>query len=153
MRLDSSHSLLTAGWLATVAPAAEFPVSGCDLLGEGFVRAVAGFGRQNDTGVKLELRGTRPVAEDLEAGRADVGICLLSATELPPAGEVVSRTIGCQVVVAVPAASALNQVTVALLREAFGETGQKDRTPLAVSPRAGLAWPLFQRVILLEAVP
>jgi phosphate transport system substrate-binding protein len=154
MRLDSSLIVLSAVLLATVAPAAEIRVVGSDLLGEGFVRAVAEFARQNDTGVKLDLRGTRPGAVDLEAGRADVGIFLLPAAEAPPAGDVVSRVMGYQVtVIAVPAASALNQVTVAQLREIFGGTSQRDPTPFAVGPPAGLAWPLFQRVILNNAPP
>jgi phosphate transport system substrate-binding protein len=132
--------------------AVEIRVVGSDLLGEGFGRAAAEFARQNDTGVKLDLRGTRPGTDALEAGRADVGIFLLPAAETPPAGAVVSRSMGYQVaVVAVPAVSPLTQVTVAQLRETFSGTGQKDRTPFAVSPHAGLAWPLFQRVILQDA--
>jgi phosphate transport system substrate-binding protein len=154
MRLDSSLLHLTAFSLATVVPAAEIRVVGSDLLGEGFARAAAEFARQNDTGVKLDLRGTRPGADDLEAGRAEVGIFLLPAAELPPTGDIVSRVMAYQVtVVAEPAASALTQVTVAQLRETFGGTAQKDRTPFAVSPQAGLAWPLFQRVILQDAPP
>ncbi len=155
MRLDSSILLLAAVWLATVVtPAAEIRVVGSDLMGEGFARAVAEFARQNDTGVKLDLRGTRPGTDDLEAGRADVGIFLLPADEAPPAGAVVSRTMGYQVaVVAVPVTLPLTQVTVAQLRGTFGQTGPKDRTPFAVSPQAGLAWPLFQRVILQDAAP
>ncbi len=134
--------------------AAEIRVVGSDLLGEGFARAVAEFARQNDTGVKLDLRGTRPGADALEAGRADVGIFLLPAAEMPPAGAVVCRIMGYYVaVLIVPAASPLTQVTVAQLRDTFGEAGQKDRTPFAVSPQAGLAWPLFQRVILQDAAP
>lgn len=133
--------------------AVEIRVVGSDLLGADFARAVAEFARQEDMTVKLDLRGTRPGADALEAGRADVGIFLLPASEIPPAGIMVSRTMGYQVaVVAVPAASPLTEVTVAQLRGIFGETGQKERTPLAVTPQAGLAWPLFQRVILQDAV-
>ncbi len=152
--MDSLISLLTTVLLAVAAPAAEIRVVGSDLLGEGFDRAVAEFARQNDTGVRLDLRGTRPGADALEAGRADVGIFLLPAAETPPAGALVSRAMGYQVaVVAVPAALPMTQVTVTQLRETFGEAGQKDRTPFAVSPQAGLAWPLFQRVILQDAAP
>lgn len=154
MRLDASISLLTAVLLATITPAAEIRVVGSDLLGEGFARAVAEFARQNDTGVKLDLGGTRPGMADLEAGRADAGIFMLPAAETPPAGDVMSRVIGYQVaVVAVPAASPLTQATVAQLRGSFGETGSKDRTPCVISPQAGLAWPLFQRVILQDTAP
>ncbi len=154
MRLDCSVSFLTVVLLATVTPAAEIRVVGSDLLGDDFARTVAEFARQNDAGVKLDLRGTRPGAAALEAGRADVGIFLLPAAEIPPAGAAVSRTMGYQVaVVAVPAASPLTQVTVPELRVTFGEAGQKDRTPFAVSPQTGLAWPLFQHVILQDAAP
>lgn len=154
MRLDFLISLLTTALLATGNLVAEIRVVGCDLLGEGFARAVAEFARQEDMAVKLDLRGTRPGVADLEAGRADVGIFLLPAAEMPPAGNVASRVMGYQVaVVAVPAASPLTQVTVAQLRGIFGEAGQKERTPFAVSPQAGLAWPLFQRIILQDAPP
>jgi phosphate transport system substrate-binding protein len=154
MRLDYSISLFTAVLFANVVPAAEIRVVGSDLLGEGFARAVAEFARQNDIDMKLDLRGTRPGADALETGRADVGILLLPAAETPPTGAVVSRTMGYHVVVvAVPATSLLTQVTVAQLRGTFGATGPKDRTPFAVSPQAGLAWPLFHRVILQDATP
>ena len=154
MRLDSSISLLTGVLLATVTPAAEIRIAGSDLLGEGFARVVAEFARQNDTGVKLDLRGTRPGMADLEAGRADVGIFLLPAVEAPPSGALVSRAMGYHVaVVAAASASSLTQVTVAQLRATFGATGPTDRTPLALAPQAGLAWPLFQRVILQDTAP
>lgn len=151
-----THSIFAVGfsYLAAAAPAAEIRVVGSDLLGEGFARAVVEYARGDGTAVQLDLRGTRPGADALEAGRADVGIFLLPAAEAAPAGAVASRVIGYQVaVVAVPAASPLTQVTVAQLRGIFGETGSKDRMPLAVSPRAGLAWPLFQRVILQDTAP
>jgi phosphate transport system substrate-binding protein len=151
-----THSLIVIVFtlLAVAAPAAEIRVVGSDLLGEGFSRAVGEFTRQNDTPVKLDLRGTRPGVDALEAGRADVGIFLLPAAETPPAGVVVSRIMGYHVtVVVVPTASPLTQITVAQLRVIFGEVGQKERTPLAVSPQAGLAWPLFQRIILQDAAP
>jgi phosphate transport system substrate-binding protein len=150
----SALHLMLASLLATTASAAEIRVVGSDLLGEGFARAVAQFARENDTGVKLDLRGTRPGTDDLVAARADVGIFLLPAAEIPPSGSVVSRTIGYQVtVVAVPVASPLTQVTLAQLRAIFGAEGTKERTTFAVSPQAGLAWSLFQRVILQDAPP
>ncbi len=114
-----THSLIVIVFtlLAVAAPAAEIRVVGSDLLGEGFSRAVGEFTRQNDTPVKLDLRGTRPGVDALEAGRADVGIFLLPAAETPPAGVVVSRIMGYHVtVVVVPTASPLTQITVAQLR-------------------------------------
>jgi len=154
MRLDSLLSLLTIVLFAPTTPGAEIRVVGSDLLGVDFARALAEFARQNDTTVKLDLRGTRPGADDLEAGRADVGILLLPAAETPPAGAVVSRTMGYYVaVVAVPAGSPLTLVTIAQLRGTFGQAGPKDRTPFALAPAAGLAWPLFQHVILQDAAP
>jgi phosphate transport system substrate-binding protein len=153
--------------LAVAARAAELRVVGSDLLGDDFVRAVDGFDRQDDTAVKLDLRGTRLGMEDLEAGRADVGLFLLPASE-SPGGSAVSRVMGYQVaVVVVPAASPLTQITVGQLRGMFGESaagftrwgelnlpGEWAGRPIAlraVAPSAGLAWPLFQRVILQDA--
>jgi phosphate transport system substrate-binding protein len=145
---------LAAALLDISAHAAEIRVTGSDLLGEGFSRVVAEFARQEDVAVKLDLRGTRPGIEDLNAGRADVGIFLLPAAEPPPAGHVTSRVVGYQVaVVAVPAASPLTQVTVPQLRGIFAEAGGKDRTLFAVAPQAGLGWPLFQQVILQGTMP
>ena len=132
---------------------------------------MAEFVRQEDTAVKLDLRGTRPGLADLEGGRAEVGLFLLPAEEAPPSGELVSRVMGYQVaVVAVPAVSPLTQITVAQLRGIFGESakdnfshwgelnlpGEWAARPIALvalSPRAGQAWPLFQRQILADAAP
>ncbi len=162
--------LLVFIFLALTARAVEIRVVGSDLLGDGFARTVAAFARQDDTGVKLDLRGTRPGTEDLAAGRADVGIFLLPASEPPPVGAVVSRVMGYQVaVVVVPAASPLTQVTTGQLRGIFGEVakegfarwgdlnlpGEWAARPIAlraVAPKDDLAWSLFQRVILQDAV-
>ncbi|MBI2814615.1 MAG: substrate-binding domain-containing protein [Opitutae bacterium] len=161
--------IMFAGFV--VAAAAEIRVAGSDLLGAEFARAVAEFARQEDTAVKLGLRGTRPGLADLEAGCAEIGLFLLPAEEAPPSGNVVSRVIGYQVtVVAVPVASPLTQVTVAQLRGIFGETAKESYSrwgelnlpgewaarPIALqalAPSAGLAWPLFRRQILGEAAP
>lgn len=157
--------------LAASASAAEIRVTGSDLLGEGFVRAVATYAKENDTAVQLDLRGTRLGVEALEAGRADVGIFLLPPGEKPPAGALTSRVMGYRVsVVAVPAVSPLTQATAAQLRGMFGESakdgfarwgdlnlsGEWAARPIAlraVSGRDALAWSLFQRVILQEARP
>jgi ABC-type phosphate transport system substrate-binding protein len=165
-----------AGWLVLLGclglvsgPAAEIRVTGSDLLGPDFARAVAVFSRQNDMAVKLELRGTRPGMEELKAGRADVGLFLLPPGENPPAEGLTSRVIGYQVaVVAVPAASPLTQATTAQLRGIFGGAsgdafsrwgdlnliGSWTSRPIALralAPSAGLAWPLFAQVILTGA--
>ncbi len=163
--------LLFFALLPVAMAAAELRVVGSDLLGAEFARAVGEFARQEDTVVKLDLRGTRPGAEDLEAGRADVGIFLLPADEAPPSGNVVSRVMGYQVaVVAVPVASLLTQITVAQLRGVFGEAAKESYTrwgelnqsgewtarPIALhalAPQAGLAWSLFRRQILGAAAP
>ena len=171
MRTNGLAHSLCAALLPVAVAAAEIRVVGSDLLGEGFARAVAEFARQNDTAVKLDLRGTRPGLADLEAGRADLGIFLLGAAEAPPSGDLVSRVMGYQVTVAVvPAKSPLTQVTVAHLRGIFGDsakesftrwgdlnlTGEWAARPIALhalSPQAGLAWPLFRRHILGETTP
>lgn len=94
MRTNGLAHSLCAALLPVAVAAAEIRVVGSDLLGEGFARAVAEFARQNDTAVKLDLRGTRPGLVDLEAGRADLGIFLLGAAEAPPSGDLVSRVMG-----------------------------------------------------------
>lgn len=66
-----------------------------------------------------------------------------------------SRVIGYQVaVLAVPAAAPWKQVTVPQLRAWCGDApGERDRPArlLALAPQAGLAWPLFRRVVLADA--
>ncbi|WP_438479013.1 PstS family phosphate ABC transporter substrate-binding protein [Oleiharenicola lentus] len=141
-------------------------VSGSDLLGADFTKAVAEFARRNDVTVKLELHGTRPGVDELKARRADVGLFMFPPGEKPPAEALISKAVAYQVaVVLVPAASPLKQVTVAQLRgmfglsagEAFSRWGELNLTgewasrPIVLrglSPKAGLAFPLFQRVIL-----
>jgi phosphate transport system substrate-binding protein len=158
-----------AGLLSVSAAAAEIRVVGSDLLGPDFARAVENFARQNDLAIRLDLRGSRPGLDDLAAGRADVGLFLLPPGEAPAGEGLTSRVIGYQVaVVAVPAASPFTQVTTAQLRGIFSETSGETFTrwgelnltgawtarPIALralSPAAGLAWPLFQRVILADA--
>lgn len=152
------------------AVAAEIRVVGSDLLGPDFARAVAGFARRNDAAVALALHGSRPGVDELATGRADVGLFLLPPGEEPPVTELISRVIGYQVaVVTVPAASPLTHLTTAQLRGLFSESSgaaysrwgglnligawtSRPVVPLALSPSAGLAWPLFQRVIL-EGAP
>lgn len=169
MRATRLTLSVIAALLALSASAAEIRVVGSDLLGDGFARAVIAFARQDDTAVKLDLRGTRPGTEDMAAGRADVGIFLLPASEPPPVGAVVSRVMGYQVaVVVVPTASPLTQVTTGQLRGIFGEVakegfarwgdlnlpGEWAARPIAlqaVAPADDLAWPLFQRVVLQDA--
>jgi phosphate transport system substrate-binding protein len=148
--------LLPVAWglLAVSAGAAGIRVAGSDLLGGDFARAVAEFARQDGTPVQLALHGTRPGMDELAAGRADVGLFLLPAHEPAPGAAGVSRVIGYQVaVVAVPAASPLTQATPAQLRAWFGETPGERLRLFATAPAAGLAWPLFQRVILQGAAP
>lgn len=155
--------------LAVAGPAAEIRVVGSDLLGPDFARAVALFSQQNDVAVKLDLRGTRPGAEELSAKRADLGLFLLPAGENPPADALTSRVIAYQVAaVVVSAASPLKQVTIPQLRgifsgssgEAFTRWGELNligawtSRPIALralAPSAGLAFPLFQQVILAGA--
>lgn len=163
------HRLASVGCLGfalIAASAAEIHVVGSDLLGEDFARAVAQFSRQNDVAVKLDLHGTRPGVAELVAQRAEIGLWLLPPGENPPAEGLASRVIAYQVaVVMVPAASPLTQATVAQLRGVFsgksGDTftrwGELNLTEAwtsrpvvlrALRPGAGLAFPLFQQVIL-----
>lgn len=162
--------IFLSGLLGLSAAAAEIRVVGSDLLGSDFTRAVETFARQNDSAVRLDLRGTRPGIDELAAGRADLGLFLLPPGEAPAGDALTSRVIGYQVaVVVVPAASPLTQVTVAQLRGIFSETSGEAFTrwgelnligtwtsrPIALralSPSAGLAFPLFQQVILTGAV-
>jgi len=157
--------------LATSLGADEIRVCGSDLLGESFRRAVQVFARQNDSTVNLNLHGTRPGIDDLQAGRADVGLFLLPADEPPPLEQLLSRVVAYQVaVVVVPAASPLRQLTLPQLHGLFAPTNGRtavrwgdlnlsgawaDRPILlrAVAGKAGLAYPIFQRVILAGGEP
>ncbi len=161
--------IFLSGLLGWSAAAAEIRVVGSDLRGPDFSRAVESFARQNDAAVRLDLRGSRPGLADLAAGRADIGIFLLPPGETPAGEGLTNRVIGHQVaVVAVSAASPLTQVTTAQLRGLFSLTsgdaftrwgelnliGTWTARPIALralSPAAGLAWPLFQHVILASA--
>lgn len=142
---------------------------GSDLLGDGFAQAVARFSRQNDLPVKLALHGTRPGIADLAARRADLGLFLLPVGEAPPGDGLTGLVIAYQVaVVVVSAASPLQQVTAAQLRGIFSESAtdafsrwgglnlsgpwsSRPIAPRALSPSAGLAFPLFAQVILTGA--
>ena len=62
---DLAHSLCAAVLPVALTAAAEIRVVGSDLLGTEFARAVAEFVQQENTAVKLELRGTRPGLADL----------------------------------------------------------------------------------------
>jgi phosphate transport system substrate-binding protein len=157
--------------LALSARATEIRVVGSDLLGESFGRAAAEFARQNDTVVKLNLRGTRPGVDDLQLGRADLGVFLLPSDEPAPLDRLVSRVVAYQVaVVVVPSVSPLRQMTMPQLRGLYAQTsGQTllrwgdvnlsgswaDRPVLlrALAAKAGLAFPLFQRVVLAGGEP
>lgn len=157
--------------LALSAGAAEIRITGSDLLGDAFGRAAAVYARENDTVVKVDLRGTRPGIEDLRQGRADLGVFLLPPEEPAPLDRLVSRVVAYQVaVVVVPTASPLRQVTLPQLRGLYAQTSSQtllrwgdlnlsapwaDRPVLlrALAPKAGLAFPLFQRVILAGGEP
>jgi len=150
------------------AGAETIRVTGSNLLGERFAEAAAKFARSNDVVVRLELHGTRPAIEELRAGNADLGLFLLPTGEAPPGEPLTSRVIGYQVaVVLVPAASPLRQLTTAQLRglfarsagDAFSRWGELNvigdwaSRPIALralAPADGLAFPIFQHVILAE---
>lgn len=169
VRRSPVMAFAVAAAFGVAAAAAEIQVVGSDLLGPDFVRAVETFARHNDLAVRLDLRGSRPGLDDLAAGRADVGLFLLPPGEAPAGEGLTNRVIGYQVaVVTVPAASPLTQLTAAQLRgifsaisgDAFTRWGELNLIgawtvrPIALralSPAAGLAWPLFQRVILADA--
>jgi len=156
---------------AAVAPAGEIRVTGSDLLGEQFARAVENFSRENDLDVRLDLHGTRPGLADLEEGNADLGLFLRPDGEPAPGDPLTSRVIGYQVaIVVVPAASPLRQLTLAQARGLFASSvggaftrwgelnliGDWTSRPVvlhALAPTAGLAWPLFQHVVLADEEP
>ncbi len=153
--------------LATLTRA-ELRVVGSDLLGPEFQHAVAVFSRENDTPVALKLRGTRPGLEALRAGRADVGLFMFPAGESPPDNPFHHRPLGYQtVMVLVPLALPVTQITVDQLRGIFGAaaTIPLDRwgalgltgdarlraiAPHVLAPGRGLTLPLFRRVVLQD---
>ena len=159
------YFFLAVWTVAAPLVAADFRVAGSDLLAPALPEALAVFARQEDTPVQPDLRGTRPAVEELRAGRADLGLLLLPPGESPPAG-FMSHIIGYQpAVLVVPESLPLRQVTTAQLRGIFGAEGNVTRWAdagvtgeyaprlvrlLALSPRAGLALPLFRHVVLRD---
>ncbi|MBI3886308.1 MAG: substrate-binding domain-containing protein [Opitutae bacterium] len=162
-------SLLLAmlGFVFTAAVcAAEIRVVGSDLLGPGFQQAVATFAQQNDAAVALDLRGTRPGIEALRAGRAEVGLFLFPPGETPPGEPFFHRPVAYQtVIVLVPAALPLTQITVEQLRGLYakaaalpldrwgglgltGDARLRTVAPCALAPGRGLSLPLFRRTVL-----
>ena len=149
--------------------AAEIRVVGSDLLGPGFKAAVAEFSRANESPVVLDLRGTRPGLDALRAGRADIGLFIFPPGESPPGDPFRPRPIGYQtVVVLVPVAVPVTQITVDQLRGVFakavaiplerwgdlGVTGDARVRAIAlhaIAPGSSLALPLFRRVVLQDS--
>lgn len=172
MNLRRSFVLALSGVAMAVVSsvvAADIRVVGSDLLGEPFRVAVAKFAQENGLEVVVEMRGTRPGIEQLAAGGAEVGLFALPPGETPPAEAFASRAIAFQpVVIAVPQASPLTQMTFTQARGAFalgaaenlstwgdlGFSGEWRARPLAahaLAPEAGLTLPLARRLLLRGA--
>ncbi len=165
-RWAPSLCLLAAWAIGAPLQTAELRVVGSDLLAPALPEALAAFARQEATAVRTDLRGTRPGLEELRAGRTELGLCFFPPGERPPSG-FISYVIGYHAVaVVVPTELPLSRITLDQLHAIFaadgaavrwediGVTGQNAArliAPMALTPRAGLALPLFQRLVLHDA--
>jgi phosphate transport system substrate-binding protein len=166
LRLFAALFLAGLGVLPPAWGARDVRVTGSDLLGAAFSRALAEHARQSAIAVEQDFRGTRPGLEKLAAGTADVGLIMLPPGEVPAFDGLTARVIGYQpVVIVAPEAAAVTQVTFPQLRALFGTgaiesiktwgelgvRGEDRSRPVelhALAPTHGLTLPLFRRLLL-----
>lgn len=166
------RSLLVVAFLGSLGttPAAELRIVGSDLLGPEFTKACYVFSIREAAPLAVVFDGSRPGLDQLKTGQAD-----LALLTLPPADEpdtVVFASIPLawhRVVVIVPAAVALERVTLPELAAVFGAgvpvshnrwgdlglTGEwagSPITPLAPTSRMGLTAESFRRAVLGDGV-
>jgi len=109
--------------LMPVIAGAEIRVVGSDLLGVELTPALREFARRNDSAVTVALSGSLSGWQDIQNGRADIGLLSFSPHESVPTAPYYAAAIAHHVVVVLaPDASPLNQVSFDQLREVFGQT-------------------------------
>ena len=147
---------------------AEIRVVGTDQLGQTFHRAVEKFVHENDTAIRLDLRGSRPGLETLHTGGAEVGLFIFPPGELPPGDTYIYRAIAYQTaMLLVSVRLPLTEITTGQLRDIFGSAAKNSPerwgelglsgperarmiAPRALTDRCGLSLPLFRRVVLQD---
>jgi DNA-binding transcriptional LysR family regulator len=113
----ASLSFATAG--------AELRVVGTDLLGVDFSRALYEYGGRHDLLLTLAFDGSRPGLDQLRAGRADLALFVLPPDEPAALAGCESAPLAFhRVVVLVPPAAPLAQVSLEQLGGIFGAGGR-----------------------------
>jgi phosphate transport system substrate-binding protein len=145
---------------------AALRVAGSDLLGLDFSKAVYDFAARSGARVALAFDGSRPGAEALRLGRADLGLLVLPAEEFEPLAAFRRLPLAYQrVLVLVPGACPLEQVSIEQLARIFGADsgsgtvrwgdlgvqggwGTSAVSAMAPEAGAGLALELFRHAVL-----
>ncbi len=151
---------------AVVVFPAELRVVGTDLLGVDFSKALYDYAGRHDLVLALAFDGSRPGLDRLKAGRADLALLVLPPGEEGAAAAFESATLAYhRVVVLVPPASPVVQVTLDQLAGIFGVGGpvgfsrwgelglSGDWSGRAIAPQApvagaGIAAEYFRQVVL-----
>jgi len=154
--------------VTAAAQAAELRVVGSDLLGLDFSKELYAFAGRADLRLALALDGSRPGLDELKAGRADLGLLVFAPGEEAGAVAFERRTIAYhRVVILVPAAAPLEQLTLDQLGGIFGVGGPHDLsrwgelgpgpawaaspiTPRAPTAGAGLVAEYFRHAVLRD---
>jgi hypothetical protein len=108
---------------AVVVLPAELRVVGTDLLGVNFSKALYDHAGRHDVVLALALDGSRPGLDRLKAGRADLALLVLPPSEEEAAAFETATLAYHRVVVLVPPASPVVQVTLDQLAGIFGVGG------------------------------
>jgi phosphate transport system substrate-binding protein len=111
-------------FLASAAGAAEVRVVGSDLLGPEASPALYEFSSRTGLPLALAFDGSRPGLDRLAEGRADLALLALPATERERLGGFETVPLAYHTVVfLVPAIVPLEEISLAQLRDIFGESG------------------------------
>jgi phosphate transport system substrate-binding protein len=106
--------------------AADLRMVGTDLLGVEVSQALYRFSGRANLLLALALDGSRPGLDQLKSGRADLALLVLTPEENAATEGLESITLGYQVVVVLASAAVpLEQMTLAQLRDVFGESGPR----------------------------
>jgi phosphate transport system substrate-binding protein len=154
-------------WLSvTPVHAQPLRIVGSDLLEGAVRRDLEGFSKINDAPLSFELRGSRLGLEDLEAGRADLGLLVFSNEDKRPSTELSSSVIGYfTAILIVPQAVTLTQVNYDQVSGVFGASEQNNYrrwlelgalgewapraiSAMALGRRTGLSLDLFRYNVL-----
>lgn len=159
-------SLLLSLVLLPAAGWSDARVVGSDLLGSGFTAALSDYSKRNDLGLKLELEGSRVGMQQLQAGRAELGLVVFGPDEKPPAAPFVALPAAYHTaVVVVPSSLPISQISYVELNSIYGDDAQaglrrwsdlgvagewahRNILPNITGPGGGLAYDLFRYTVL-----